>query len=238
MGKFEGSIDVQAPLSMAYNQWTQFEKFPEFMEGVKEVHQLDDTRLLWRAEIAGTPTEWYAKITEQTPDQRIAWTSVTGARNAGVVTFHYLDPQTTRVMLQLDYEPEGAIQTIGDVLGVVKARVNGDLQRFKEYIEARGQESGAWRGTVERGGAVQPDENHGLTGRLSATDNRGDGPDEPHHDANVVWLNWLRRLGRQRFDPVVTDPVRTLSAPLRERGVSFQGRLNVLSGTRFRDARA
>ena len=148
MGQYEGSIDVHAPLSMAYNQWTQFEKFPEFMEGVREVHQLDDTRLLWRAEIAGKPTEWYAKITEQTPDQRIAWTSVTGARNAGVVTFHYLDPQTTRVMLQLDYEPDGMVETIGDVLGVVQARVTGDLQRFKDYIEARGQESGAWRGTV------------------------------------------------------------------------------------------
>jgi hypothetical protein len=150
MSRFEQSIDVHAPLRMAYNQWTQFEKFPEFMEGVKEVRQLDDMRLLWRAEIAGKEEEWYAKITEQTPDQRVAWTSVTGAHNAGVVTFHYIDDDTTRVMLQIDYEPEGVLENIGDVLGIVKARMGGDLERFKDYIEARGQESGAWRGTIDR----------------------------------------------------------------------------------------
>ena len=151
MTTYEQSIDVQAPLSMTYNQWTQFEKFPEFMEGIKEVHQLDDQRLLWRAEIAGMPKEWYAKITEQSPDQRIAWTSITGAHNAGVVTFHYVDPETTRVMLQMDYAPDGAVETVGDALGFVKTRVARDLERFKAYIEARGQESGGWRGTIERG---------------------------------------------------------------------------------------
>ncbi len=153
MSKFEKSIDVHAPLTMCYNQWTQFEKFPEFMEGVTEVRQLDDQRLLWRAEIAGKQEEWYAKITEQTPDQRIAWTSVTGVHNAGVVTFHYISDDTTRVMLQIDYEPEGVVQNVGDVLGIVKSRMAGDLERFKAYIEARGQESGGWRGTIERDGA-------------------------------------------------------------------------------------
>jgi uncharacterized membrane protein len=164
MSRFEQSIDVHAPLSMTYNQWTQFEKFPEFMEGVTEVRQLDDSRLLWRAEIAGKPEEWYAKITEQTPDTRVAWTSVTGAHNAGVVTFHYIADDTTRVMLQIDYEPEGVLESVGDVLGVVKARLGGDLERFKNYIEARGQESGGWRGTIERDSSGNPvvtdDPNH------------------------------------------------------------------------------
>ena len=150
MANIEKSIDVHVPVHTAYNQWTQFEEFPRFMEGVREVRQLDDRRLHWRAEIAGKETEWDAVITEQIPDERIAWTNTSGAKNAGVVTFHKIDPQTTRLMLQLDYDPEGAMENIGSALGMVGRRVEGDLERFKEFIEARGSETGAWRGEVRQ----------------------------------------------------------------------------------------
>ena len=150
MGRVEHSIDVKVPIRTAYNQWTQFEEFPRFMDKVEEVRQLDDKRMHWRASLAGHTEEWDAVITEQEPDQRIAWTSTTGAKNAGVVTFHYIDPNTTRVMLQLDYEPEGVVETVGSALGIPQKQIEGDLDRFKKFIEARGQESGAWRGEIER----------------------------------------------------------------------------------------
>ena len=137
-------------MSTAYNQWTQFETFPQFMEGVKEVEQLDDRRLRWHAEIAGKDETWEAEITEQEPDQRIAWRSTTGAPNAGVVTFHQISDGESRVMLQLDYEPEGIVEHVGDMLGVVDRRVEGDLERFKQFIESQGSETGAWRGEVSR----------------------------------------------------------------------------------------
>ena len=150
MSQIEQSIEVKVPVRTAYNQWTQFEDFPQFMEGVQRVDQLSDTRLHWVADIAGTRKEWDARITEQTPDDRIAWTSETGARNAGVVTFHKLSPEKTRIMLQLEYEPEDATETVGDALGFVSRRVTGDLERFKEFIESRGRETGAWRGEVKQ----------------------------------------------------------------------------------------
>jgi uncharacterized membrane protein len=149
MGNIERSIDVDVPVRTAYNQWTQFESFPKFMDGVKEVQQLDDKRLHWRATIAGKEEEWDAVITEQAPDMRVAWTSTSGAPNAGVVTFHRLEENKTRVMLQLDYEPQGVVEAVGDKLGIVERRVKGDLERFKEFIENRGSETGAWRGTIE-----------------------------------------------------------------------------------------
>jgi uncharacterized membrane protein/hemerythrin superfamily protein len=145
----EQAVDVHVPIRTAYNQWTQFEEFPRFMEGVIEVRQLDDTHLHWKATVGGKEKAWDAVITEQLPDQRIAWTNTTGARNAGVVTFHRLSDNHTRVMLQLDYEPEGLVENVGDMLGVVSRRVRGDLERFKAFIESQGQETGAWRGTVE-----------------------------------------------------------------------------------------
>ncbi len=148
MATVEKSIEVNVPVRTAYNQWTQFEEFPRFMEGVEQVQQLDDKRLHWKAEIAGKTEEWDAAITEQIPDQRIAWTNTTGAKNAGVVTFHYIDPNTTRVMLQLEYEPEGLVENVGSALGVVDRRVEGDLKRFKEFIESLGGETGAWRGEI------------------------------------------------------------------------------------------
>ncbi|HEX2906242.1 MAG TPA: SRPBCC family protein [Phototrophicaceae bacterium] len=156
MAKIEQSIDVQVPVRTAYNQWTQFEAFPMFMEGVKEVQQLSDNRLLWRAEIAGKDEEWFAEISEQLPDQRIAWHSTSGAKNAGVVTFHYLHPNTTRVTLQIEYDPEGPIENVGNLLGFVSRRVQGDLERFKEFIEGRGTATGAWRGAIEQENVQNP----------------------------------------------------------------------------------
>ena len=148
MAEAEKHIEVQVPVSTAYNQWTQFEQFPQFMEGVKSVRQLDDRRLEWHAEIGGKDETWEAEITEQVPDQRIAWTSTSGKHNAGVVTFHRLSDNETRVMLQLAYEPEGVVENVGDALGVVERRIQGDLERFKEFIEGRGTETGAWRGEI------------------------------------------------------------------------------------------
>jgi uncharacterized membrane protein len=150
MSKVEESIDVNVPVRTAYNQWTQFEEFPRFMEGVEEVKQITDTRLRWRAEILGQGREWEAEITEQRPDERVAWHSIEGATNAGVVTFHRLDDNETRVMLQLEFDPEGAVEKAGDAVGAVNARVKGDLKRFKEFIEGRGTETGAWRGEVDQ----------------------------------------------------------------------------------------
>ena len=153
MSNIEESIEVQVPVRQAYNQWTQFEEFPQFMEGVNEVKQLDDTTLHWKGEIAGQTREWDAKITEQTPDQRIAWTDIGGATNAGVVTFHKIDDSTSKVMLQIEFEPDGALEKVGDALGFVKARTKGDLERFKGFIESRGSETGAWRGEVNQDNA-------------------------------------------------------------------------------------
>lgn len=150
MSTIERSVEVDVPVRTAYDQWTQFEEFPKFMDGVAQVRQLSDTELHWKAEIAGREEEWRAEITEQTPDQRIAWKSTSGATNAGVVTFHRLDDDRSKVMLQLDVEPEDAVAKVGEALGVLERRVAGDLDRFKEMIEARGTETGAWRGEVEQ----------------------------------------------------------------------------------------
>ena len=149
MSTIEKSIEVNVPVRTAYDQWTQFEEFPQFMEGIEKVTQLDNTHLHWKANIAGRNKEWNAVVTEQHPDERIAWKSTDGAKNAGVVTFHRLSDQKSKIMLQMDYEPEGAVENIGDALGAVSLRVAGDLQRFKEFIETRGQETGAWRGQVK-----------------------------------------------------------------------------------------
>lgn len=149
MALIERHIDVNVPVSTAYNQWTQFEEFPRFMEGIESVTQLDDTHIHWKAKIAGREEEWDSEITEQKPDERVAWASTSGAKNDGVVSFHYYAPDTTRVMLQLEYEPQGVIENVGSALGIVESRVAGDLERFKKFIEERQVETGAWRGTVE-----------------------------------------------------------------------------------------
>lgn len=148
MSTIEKSIDVNAPIKTVYNQWTQFEEFPQFMDGVDEVRQLDDTHLHWVASFGGASHEWDAEITEQHPDERVAWRNTNGKDNAGVVTFHRIDDDTTRVMVQMDFVPEGIKEKIGDAIGAPERRVEGDLERFKELIETRGVESGAWRGEV------------------------------------------------------------------------------------------
>ncbi len=154
MASIQESIDVQVPLSTVYNQWTQFEEFPQFMEGVKSVSQLDDTHLRWVAEAAGQEHEWTAEITEQHPDERVAWKAIEGHGNSGVVTFHRLGEAETRVTVQMEHETEGMMETLGTALGADSRRVQGDLERFKDLIEGRGVESGAWRGEVEQGRQV------------------------------------------------------------------------------------
>jgi len=154
MSTVEASTEVNAPIETVYNQWTQFEDFPRFMEGVKEVRQINDTELQWRAEIAGKEREWRAKILEQEPNRRIAWTSLDGAKNGGVVTFEEIEPGRTRINLTLEYEPDDTIEKVGDALGVLKLQVKRDVERFKEFLEERGVETGAWRGEV-RGGETQ-----------------------------------------------------------------------------------
>ena len=152
MATIEHSIDVHAPLSTVYNQWTQFEEFPRFMEGVESVTQLDDRRLHWVVTLGGQRREWDAEITEQLPDERVAWTARTGTGNAGVVTFHRLSDEDTRIMVQLEVYPQGVIEKAGEALGSIDRGVKGDLQRFREFIEGRGQETGAWRGEIRRAG--------------------------------------------------------------------------------------
>lgn len=143
------SVDVNVPIRTAYDQWTQFEQFPHFMEGVKSVRQLDETHLHWVAEIGGIRKEWDAEISEQHPDERVAWHSTSGTQNAGVVTFHRLDDDSTRVTLQMDVEPDGLVEQLGDWAGVLDRQVEEDMDRFKKYIVGRGEETGAWRGNVE-----------------------------------------------------------------------------------------
>lgn len=180
METIEKSIEVNRPVNTVYNQWTQFETFPHFMEGVKDVRQLDNKRLHWKAEVGGREKEWDAEIFEQIPDRRIAWRSITGAKNSGMVNFEMLDANRTRVTLRLNYETEGAVESLGDALGVVSGRVQGDLQRFKEFIETRPVETGAWRGEIH-GRHVVSDESHSRT-----TD-----------------------TGTSRTDPSIHDPKRT-----------------------------
>ena len=151
MARAEKSIEVKAPLRAVYNQWTQFEEFPRFMDGVKEVQQLDDTHLHWCAKVGGKDLEWDAEIVEQVPDQCIAWRSTTGKQNAGEVHFDPVGPECTRVSLAMDYDPEGIVENVGDAIGVTSRRIEKDLERFKSFIEQRGAETGGWRGEVHGG---------------------------------------------------------------------------------------
>jgi len=168
MATVERSIDVSAPVRTVYNQWTQFEEFPRFMEGVQEVRQLDDTHLRWVAEIAGQRREWDAVITEQIPDERVAWASTDGARTGGVVTFHELADGQTRVMLQLEYDPETLLEKAGDAAGLVERQAAADVERFRRFVEERGAETGAWRGEVRDGRTVSPSPSIG-TGTTGTT---------------------------------------------------------------------
>jgi uncharacterized protein YndB with AHSA1/START domain len=149
MARVEKSIEVDVPVRTAYDQWTQFEQFPTFMEGVREVRQMGDRSLHWRVEVGGREKEWDAEIREQIPDEKIIWRNTSGAENAGMVTFAALGPGQTRVHLEMSYDPEGFIEGAGDKLGFMSRRVQGDLQRFKDYIESRGSATGSWRGEIQ-----------------------------------------------------------------------------------------
>jgi uncharacterized membrane protein len=152
MSRIQETLELEVPVSTAYNQWTQFEDFPQFMEGVESVKQLDDTRLYWIAEFGGTRREWEAKILDQTPDSHIAWEG--GPEDpSGEVRFEPLGAERCRVTLVMDYEPQGMKEKAGDLMGVAKARVKGDLERFKQFIQTRQVETGAWRGDVTGGQA-------------------------------------------------------------------------------------
>jgi uncharacterized membrane protein len=149
MERVEKTIEVDRPVSTVYNQWTQFEEFPFFMDGVKEVRQIDDTHLHWRADVWGKEKEWDAEITEQEPDTRISWKSITGANNAGTVRFEPLEENRTLVRVVMAYDPEGVIENAGDALGLFTSQVEKSVEQFKQFIESRGQETGAWRGEVD-----------------------------------------------------------------------------------------
>ena len=144
------TVDVAVPVSTAYDQWTQFESFPRFMDGVERIDQVGPTRTHWVTRVGGVTREFDAEITEQHPDERVAWTTVDGTHQAGAGTFHRLDDRTTRVTLQLDHDPQGFVEKAGDALGVVQRRVKGDLENFKSYIEKRGTAEGGWREDVTR----------------------------------------------------------------------------------------
>jgi uncharacterized membrane protein len=155
MPKIEDSIEVQVPVQQAYNQWTQFEEFPKFMEGVQSVQQLDDTHVQWVAEIRGESRRWTTEITEQQPDEKIAWKTIDGeVKNDGVVTFERVGDGQTRVNVQMEVEGESAVENAaGDLLGIIEAQVHGDLERFKQLIENRDEATGAYRGKVQDGEA-------------------------------------------------------------------------------------
>ena len=153
MANVEKSIDVDVPIRQAYDQWTQFETFPEFMNGVERITQLDDRHTHWVTKIGGVEREFDAEITEQHPDERVAWKSTTGdTSHAGVVTFHKISDNTTRVMVQLDWEPQGIVEKVGAAVGVDDRQISADVKRFKQFIESRPAETGAWRGDVPREG--------------------------------------------------------------------------------------
>ena len=175
MESISKTIEVDLPVRTVYDQWTQFEEFPKFMSGITEVKQLDDTHLHFEAQIAGRTEAWDAEITEQIPDEKIDWKSVSGANNAGVVRFDKLSGGKTQVHLEIFYEPEGIAEKIADALGILSARTKGDLERFKEFVESRGVETGAWRGEIE-GGKVQPEGKHGGQPDVSGVMLHGDTP--------------------------------------------------------------
>jgi uncharacterized membrane protein len=149
MANVTEAIDVDVPVTTAYNQWTQFEEFPRFMDGVERVEQLTDDRLHWVAEIGGKRAEWYARITEQHPDERVAWTAEAGKGLSGVVTFHRLEQDKTRVTAQIEWEPEGVMEHVGSALGFDDRQVKEDLEHFRDLMQANQVESGAWRGEIE-----------------------------------------------------------------------------------------
>jgi uncharacterized membrane protein len=161
-GVIEESVEVEAPVRAVYDQWTQFEEFPRFMEGIEEVRQLDDAHLRWVASIGGARREWEAEISEQRPDERVAWHSRGGKPNGGVVTFHRLADDRSKVMVQLEFEPQGLRERVGHAVGADERRVRRDLQAFKRLVEADGRQSGGWRGEIDHGTVTTPDPGEGA----------------------------------------------------------------------------
>jgi HSP20 family molecular chaperone IbpA/uncharacterized membrane protein len=192
MERVEKSIEVRCPVSTVYDQWTQFEEFPRIMDGVREVRQVDDTHLHWRATVGGKEVEWDAEIVEQVPDQRIAWRSVSGAPNAGSVRFEPIDADRTRVWLTLEYEPRGVAENVGDALGVMTAKVSRSLDAFKKFIEDRAVETGAWRGEVRAGrpSAVARESRHEARAEAARTTT----PAAPPRTAWDETLGVMRRM--------------------------------------------
>jgi peroxiredoxin/carbon monoxide dehydrogenase subunit G len=228
MSMIEEQIEVEVPLRAVYDQWTQFEEFPAFMQGVDEVRQVDDTHLHWIATIAGVRREWDARITEQIPDQMVAWTSTGGTRNDGLVTFDALGANRTKVTLRLDLEPDGALEAIGAALGLVGTRTRSDLQRFKEFLEDRRLPTGAWRGEVAESTVV--DHDPPSVGEIRAS------------TGGVVDLD--RLLGRIPIVLVFVEPLaspsgRTVLASLGEHLVEFgRERVQLLMVARVEQAEA
>jgi uncharacterized protein YndB with AHSA1/START domain len=195
MGSTTHSIDVTAPLKAVYNQWTQFEDFPRFMEGVVETRQQGPRTLFWRANVGGKEKHWEAEILEQVPDTRIVWESIDGTQNRGMIAFEALDPERTRVTLTMEYEPEGFLEKAGDALGIPSGQVEGDLKRFRDFIEKRKMETGSWRGEIANGETVN---SAGVTSR----------PDDP---LSVMNGNESIEVERRETQPLVTE---TGGAPL------------------------
>lgn len=167
MESIQKSIEIEAPVSTVYNQWTQFEEFPRFMEGVQRVQQMDDKHLHWVAEVGGKRKEWDAEIVDQEPDRRISWRSTSGTRNSGVVCFQPRDQGHTIITLEMFYEPESALEKAGDALGLLSRRVEGDLERFRHFIQERRTETGRWRGEI-RGREVKPGDGTGKNANMQS----------------------------------------------------------------------
>ena len=189
MGSTTHSIDVTAPLKAVYNQWTQFEDFPRFMEGVVEIRQQGPRTLFWRANVGGKDKHWEAEILEQVPDTRIVWESIDGTQNRGMIAFEALDPERTRVILTMEYEPEGLLERAGDALGIPSGQVEGDLKRFRDFIEKRKMETGSWRGEIANGETI---DSAGVTSR----------PDDP---LGVMNGNETIRWKDREVPPLVTE---------------------------------
>lgn len=215
MGSTTHSIEVNAPLRIVYNQWTQFEEFPRFMEGVEEVRQDGPKRLFWKATIAGKEKQWEAEIVEQVPDQRIAWVSVDGTPNAGEVNFESLDSERTLITLTLQYEPEGLLEKAGDVLGIPSSHVEGNLQRFRDFIEQTGKETGGWRGRIGEGtggsgaSVVRQDE---AVGGLKKETYSGRGPVTPSRVSEEMERE-KDETGTQRITAEPAKPFSSLEHP-------------------------
>ena len=176
MGSTTHSIDVNAPLRAVYNQWTQFEEFPRFMEGVVEIRQEGPRTLFWRVNVGGKDKQWEAEILEQVPDTRIVWESVDGTQNRGMIAFEPVDHERTRITLTIEYEPEGFLERAGDAFGIPSSQVEGDLKRFRDFIEKREMETGSWRGRIENGESV-----HSTSGI-----NRSEGPPEVKNGDDTI----------------------------------------------------